>query len=141
MPHTYMRTTGGGAKVTTARWAVSYSRITGHRSQIEAGEAQPRVRLVPDVHRHEHGGERFEGRRVGERSGVDGAQVGDAVDDVVDGLPGIVVVGRHEHVVVERVVEVEQVRRREMLERGGDVGLGNAGRDLLRTRTERRDDG
>src|SRR3954463_8129519 len=91
MPHTYMRTTGPTSKGTTARCAVSKISMVIVRStwRSASGSARPdplepqrALALVPQVDGEERGGERLDADGVGQRAGVERAEVGDGVDEV-----------------------------------------------------------
>src|SRR3954463_4269160 len=109
MPHTYMRTVGPTSKGTTARCAVSKRWIViacsscGARS--DAFDAERSLALVLEVDREQRGRERLEPDGVLERTGVEGTQVGDGVDEVEDGRASLVVTD-DQHVAGERTADV-----------------------------------
>ena len=72
--------------------------------------------------------------RVVQRSGVEGAQAGDAVDQVEHEAAGGVVVAGDEHVALELAVEIAERGRGDVLERGDHLGAGRGGLDRLRDR-------
>ena len=79
-------------------------------------------------------GERLDADGVGERAGVERAQVRHAVDEVEHDVAGGVVVAADEHVALERRVEVAERGRGDVLERGDDPGAGRGGLHRLRER-------
>ena len=82
-----MVTSGPGSKGTTARRAVSYSRIASAPVVgVDAREVDGGPALVAAVQAEQHGGERLDRAGGGQGAGVERAQVGDPPDQVGGGL-------------------------------------------------------
>src|SRR6476620_8967003 len=83
IPHTYIRTVGGGSNGTTARRAVSYKRIVTAAPYRQARatpirshrrEAEAPAHLVSDVDRQQDRRERLHSDGVAQRSAVERTQ-------------------------------------------------------------------
>src|SRR3954454_15920707 len=111
MPQTYMRTVGPTSNGTTSRCAVSKRWIViagpSGRAWTHAFDAERSLALVPEVDGEQRGRERLEPDRVLERTGVEGAQVGDGVDEIEDGRAALFVAD-DEDVAGERPADVGQ---------------------------------
>ncbi len=92
-----------------------------HRRQIPLSRS-PASHLVPDVDRQQHRGERLHADRVLERAAVEGAEVGDALDDRHERGAGVVVVAARHDVALHLLVEVDELGRGHEVERGDDLG-------------------
>src|SRR5689334_13758047 len=143
MPHTYMRTVGPTSNGTTSRCAVSKRWIVIARCSCGAGsdafDAERSLALVLEVDGEQRGRERLEPDGVLERAGVEGAQVGDGVDEVEDGRAPFVVAD-DEDVAGERLADVGQGGGGDEVERGDDQGVGRLGLHLGGDGTRRRRD-
>src|SRR5215212_4497316 len=87
----------------------STTTITDPPSQTR--DLDPRVRLVAHVDRDQQRGERLGDAGHLEAAGVDGAQAVDAIDERHHALLVLAAVAAHEHILVERVIEVAARRR------------------------------
>src|SRR6266851_8375660 len=105
-----MVTTGPGSKATTARLAVSYSRITmGSLGQLDAGHAKGCPCLVADVELEEHGREGLDRGGVGQRAGVQRPQAGDEAHQLARRAHRLSVVRADEHVALDGLVDVPEL--------------------------------
>ena len=138
MPHTYMRTTGPGSNGTTARARCRRARIAHRRSP--RGRSTPRGGASPlplwrRLTVSSGAANASMPTRVGERAGVERAQLGDArrrgrarSSRASSSSP------HDEHVALERRVELGERRRGDVLERGDDLRAGRGGLDRRRDR-------
>src|SRR4051794_27451768 len=125
MPHTYMRTVGPTSNGTTSRCAVSNRWIVTAASSCRAGpdafDAERSLALVAEVDREQRSRERLETDRVLQRPGVEGAQLGDGVDEV-EHRRSAFLVADDEDVSGEWPVDVGQRGGGNKVERGDDLG-------------------
>ena len=93
--------------------------------------------LVADVQLEQNGGEGLDGRRVRQLTRVERPQVRDLGDDVARRLCRGDVIGADEHVALDRCVEIAELLRRHVMQRGGYARSGHGRLHARRDRATR----